>query len=1003
MGTGAAELTGFVPAVPVPPFPEELRALVDHFAANAAFYKSPKYKEHNIRKQAIDPVLTAMGWDVANKAGRTVDREVLEEDSLTVDGGVKAPDYGFVIEDKHRFYLEAKKPAVNVAGDKDAAYQIKRYCWTAGLPFGIVTDFEEWSVYDCRPAPQPGQGAAVGLVKHFRFDELEENWEYLCGLFGREQVAAGSIDQFAFDLKAPKGTLPVDEAFLKDIRQWRDILAQDIHTNHPALTVSQLNRVVQDLIDRIIFLRIAEARGLEADEELLKEASEPDAYPRLLALFKRADDRYNSGLFHFTAAKKQTSAPDTIAPGLTVTAGVLKGIVERLYYPHPYEFSVMPADILGRVYEQFLGETIVIDGTSATVEVKPEVRKAGGVYYTPQPVVEYIVAATVGPLLDGATPAQVANLKIVDPACGSGSFLIVAYQHLINWHINYYSTRPNLARRHLEKTKSGALRLKTAERKRILLHNIYGVDIDAAAVEVTKLSLLLKVIEGQQQLELNVGRILPDLDANIRCGNSLIGPDFQMPLDPTDEERSKYNPFDWEAEFPHVFAKNGKFHAVIGNPPYLNIDAVWGQRDPRLAYVKAAYRDIHTDKTDILFYFLAKAAQVCDGEIGFIVSRSFLEAHKAKKLRLWLATNTRLRDVLDFRDARIFKAGINTAIVRYTKSKTVKTTTFRRYNAPTLPPGYTAKTLAGTTADTAISTVTVNASDLGEASWNFGGEDDTALLAKIDRAGEPVGTILHVGQGMQTAANSVFEVSNTEPDVQAVLISAGVGYRRARTKDIEPFVLFEDGPVVLYGEDKAALADLPKAAQDRLNANAATLTNRAAFKRGDCDWWRFSWPLHMEHFASPKIMSPYRARTNQFAVDDGPRFIGLTDTTVLYDTGQPESLHYIAAILNSDVHVYRHQFLGKLGGARTYEFFENTVSQLVIPRHQPGTPEHDLLAAFAQTVAEKKAELASTRVPAEKAALQNEIQLLLAQINDHVADLFGLTPEERAHISASIA
>lgn len=984
---------------PCPPFPEDLRTLVEKFKEDLDYYKDPTFKEHNIRRIGIDPVLTALGWDVANKAQRTTDREVFEEDSLNVDGGMKAPDYGFAINKARRFFLEAKKPAVNVDTDKDAAFQIRRYCWTAGLPLGILTDFEEWSVYDCRAEPRPGEGALVGRIRHFRFDELEANWEWLCTLFGRAQVASGSLARFAADNKEPKGTLTVDEAFLAEIRGWRQILASDIHMNNPTLTVIQLNRVVQDLIDRIVFLRIAEARGLEASRELLSAANEPDAYARLLALFQRADDRYNSGLFHFKTSKGRSSTPDAVAPMLQVAPHILKSIVERLYYPHPYEFSVMPADILGRVYEQFLGEIITIDGTSALVETKPDVRKAGGVYYTPQPVVEYIVQNTVGPLIAGLTPRAVERIKVVDPACGSGSFLIVAFQYLIDWHTEYYAARPTLMKKHLTKATGGSLRLSTAERKRILLNNIYGVDIDASAVEVTKLSLLLKVIEGQQQLEFNVGRILPDLDANIRCGNSLIGTDFQMPLNPTDEEVARFNPFDWSTEFRTIFTNGGKFTAVIGNPPYLNIDAVWGRQDPRLAYIKSTYRDVYADKTDIFFYFLVKAAEICDGEIGFIVSRAFLEAAKARKLRAWLAQHARIRDVLDFRDALVFKAGINTAVVRYTHATTVKNSTFRRFRAPALPPGYTAATLGS---HPAITRVSVAASSLDESSWNFGDPVDNALLAKIDAAGVPVGRILHVGKGMETAANRVFEIPSTEQALQRTVIDAKCGFRRARTQDIQPFQLRQDGPVVLYGENKNAITDLPPAAQDRLNANRGVLEGRAAYIRGNCDWWRFTWPLHKEHFSKKKILSPYRARVNRFAVDDGPDFIGFTDTTALYDNNQPESLHYIAAILNSDVLIYRHGFLGKLAGGGTYEFFENTISLLPIPRHEPGTRQHDDIAQLARQVRTKKSDLSSTKIPAERAILEVQVTALLAQINDKVADLFGLAADEREHIRAAL-
>jgi type I restriction-modification system DNA methylase subunit len=261
---------------------------------------------------------------------------------------------------------------------------------------------------------------------------------------------------------------------------------------------------------------------------------------------------------------------------------LLRDLFKGLYYPEsPYEFTVISSDILGHVYEQFLGKVIrLTEGHRAVVEDKPEVKKAGGVYYTPTYVVDYIVRQTVGKLVEGKTPKQVAKLRILDPACGSGSFLINAYQFLLDWHHDWYlAHKPESWAKGrnpvLVQTTSG-WKLTISERKRILLDNIYGVDIDPQAVEVTKLSLLLKVLEGESEqtiqpfLRLFQQRALPDLGNNIKCGNSLIGPDFyqqqNLPLI-NDDERLRINVFDWNYEYPDIM-KSGGFDAVIGNPPY---------------------------------------------------------------------------------------------------------------------------------------------------------------------------------------------------------------------------------------------------------------------------------------------------------------------------------------------------------------------------------------------------------------------------------------------------
>ena len=364
---------------------------------------------------------------------------------------------------------------------------------------------------------------------YFNYKEYVEHWDEIKGIFSKEAILKGSFDKYADTNKAKRGTAEVDAAFLEEIAGWRQSLAQNIALRNPDLDTRELNVAVQSTIDRIVFLRICEARGIERYGQLLAFGEGERVYPRLGELFRRADERYNSGLFHFEDEPGREE-PDCLSLHLTVDDRPLKEIIKSLYYPEsPYEFSVIPAEILGHVYEQFLGKVIrLTEGHRAKVEDRPEVKKAGGVYYTPSYIVEYIVKNTVGKILEGKTPAEAAALRILDPACGSGSFLIGAYQYLLDWHRDWYvqhllpllkgskPSSPEIRRllpaaepgrrgrkREAElpiyQARDGEWRLSTAERKRILLNNIYGVDIDRQAVEVTKLLLLLKVLEGENE------------------------------------------------------------------------------------------------------------------------------------------------------------------------------------------------------------------------------------------------------------------------------------------------------------------------------------------------------------------------------------------------------------------------------------------------------------------------------------------------------------------------
>ena len=631
---------------------------------NLETYKQGKYNETQVRLEFINPFFEELGWDIANKQGYAeAYKEVVHEDAIKVGGATKAPDYSFRIGGIRKFFLEAKKPSVDIMADTHPAYQLRRYAWSAKLPLSILTDFEEFAIYDCRVKPVKTDKASHSRILYLTYTDYTKRWEEIASILSHEAILKGSFDKYVESKKAKRGTAEVDSAFLQEIERWRDLLARNIALRNANLSQRELNFAVQRTIDRIIFLRICEDRGIESYSRLMALQNGTRIYQRLFQLFRQADDRYNSGLFHFRPEKERPDdSLDRLTPDLSMDDRVLKDILKNLYYPDsPYEFSVLPANILGQVYEQFLGKVIrLTPAHHAVVEDKPEVRKAGGVYYTPTYIVDYIVKQTVGKLVEGKKPGprgEISKLKILDPACGSGSFLLGAYQFLLDWHRDeYIKDEPQKGATgrtsRLYQTGADEWKLTTDERKRILLNNIYGVDIDPQAVEVTKLSLLLKVLEGEdeqtiaQQLALFHQRVLPDLANNIKCGNSLIGPDFydgqQMTL--LDEEEMYYiNVFDWKKEFPEIMGIGG-FDAVIGNPP-------WGAdfSDQELEYLRNVHRDIIVRMIDSYMYFIHRSSQVLnrEGVFGMIIPSTLLTQADVELLRRFLVENFSLQAVIN--------------------------------------------------------------------------------------------------------------------------------------------------------------------------------------------------------------------------------------------------------------------------------------------------------------------------------------------------------------------
>lgn len=645
----------------------EIEKLVTRFETHYVEYMKGGYNETQTRRDFIDPFFNALGWDMNNEQDYSeIYRDVIHEAKQLVKDGkserVKAPDYAFRIGGKTIFFLEAKKPSISIKDAIQPAYQIRRYGYSAKLPISIITDFDEFSVYDCSKKPNVDDRASVARIKYLTFKEYLKEFDFLWETFSKESVLKGSFDKYAKNDSNKKGTSTVDNEFLQSLNNWREYLATSICLNNKRLNESEINFVVQQTIDRIIFLRIAEDRNVEHFGQLKDCIVKGNYYQNLFELFKKADKKYNSGIFDF---KK-----DTLSENLKIENKIIKSIISELYYPlSPYEFSVLSVEILGSAYEQFLGKVInITTAHHAEINEKPAVRKAGGVYYTPQYIVEYITGNTIGLITKGKNPKQIENIKIVDPSCGSGSFLIGAYEFLLKFYKDYYQpflkkynkiARNDKLTRHerdiaiKEREKlpiNNSGELKPSFRKEILIRHIFGVDIDSNAVEVTKLSLLLKCMEGItiesiQSLDFKE-RVLPSLDSNIKCGNSLIDMDY---FKSSSYVENHVNAFNWKKGFPSVFNQGG-FDVVIGNPPWVSLNGKFGNdilSTHAQQYLIEKYNG-NTYMPNLYEYFVHKGLELINstGYFSFIVPDRLGFNNQFVSLRNKILTNYKIEELL---------------------------------------------------------------------------------------------------------------------------------------------------------------------------------------------------------------------------------------------------------------------------------------------------------------------------------------------------------------------
>jgi len=1040
--------------------PGEIAKLVERFERNVESYRSGLYNETQLRREFIDPFFKALGWDVDNERGYAeAYKDVIHEDAIKVGASTKAPDYCFRIGGARKFFVEAKKPSVNLKDDISPAFQLRRYSWSAKhLPLGILTDFEELAVYDGRIKPVKSDKASKARVKYFTYKEYVDRWDEIASIFSRDEVLKGSFDKYVESTKTKRGTAEVDAAFLKDIENWRDLLARNIALRNPDLTTRELNFSVQRTIDRIVFLRICEDRGIEKYGWLQSLLDGSRVYPRLIEFFRRADERYNSGLFHFESDPEREEPPDELTLSLEIDDKILKEIIRDLYYPDsPYEFSVLPPEILGQVYEQFLGKVISLTaGHRAKVEYKPEVRKAGGVYYTPSYIVNYIVENTVGKLLEGATPAAASDLRVLDPACGSGSFLIGAYQKLLDWHRDWYAEKlvplleagktvaskevfallPDDYATNTTNTTTGAgkgkgkgkgkkknqsnenhfpifqasggeWKLTTEERKRILLNNIRGVDIDPQAVEVTKLSLHLKVLEGEseetlsKQLKLFQERALPDLGENIKCGNSLIGWDIlEAHPEMTEEEIDRINPFDWGREFPDIMSRGG-FDAVIGNPPYVRQEGLGEFK----AYFQKHYQVYH-GIADLYTYFIEKGVSLLlpRGGFSYIVANKWMRANYGQPLRVWLK-GQHIEEIVDFGDVQVFqKATTYPCIIRISKEEPhdsfevaqIKTLRFANLRDYVEEHRYQ-----------------VTQSDLDESGWSLANESVKKLLEKLRKAGTPLGEYVKgkIFRGILTGLNEAFVI---DEETRTRLIAED-----PRSEElIKPFLAGRDVKRYQPQKNDKYLILMPRGwtrersnnAKDVLGwlkqnypavANHLMPFAEAAQKRYDKGehWWELRACDYYAEFEKPKIIIPAIVQKASYAFDV-KAFYSNDKTSII-----PTEDLYLLSVLNSKVADYVIHSVSSTKRGGYFEYKPMYVQQIPIRTIDFSDPQdvarHDSMVKLVENMLDLHRRLSETKTGHEKTLLQRQIEATDRQIDRLVYELYGLTEEEVAIVEGA--
>ena len=1006
---------------------ETISRLVEQFREGEKFYMSKDFVESECRSKFIDPLLECLGWDVKNEKGARHDKqEVITEDRVVINGTVKHPDYTLCYGGERKIYIEAKQPSIDLKNDPSPALQVRRYAYTSKMPIAILTDFQELAIYDTRIKPKKTDNSAAARIEYITYQQFPDKFEELYKKISWEAVDLGHFDTFYESAKDKKGTATVDDDILAMIEQWRAFLAEDIALHNEEIDEYNLTSAVQKIIDRILFLRICEDKEIEEYNSLKNIAeSKIDIYLQLKKLFCAANDKFNAGLF----------ASDKWLDSLTVTDKTLCFIINALYYPEcQYEFSVLPVEILGSIYEQFLGKIIRFsrktkNGHSVEIIEKPEVQKAGGVYYTPPYIVKYIVRQTIGKKIEGKTPDEVSKMRFLDPACGSGSFLVGAYQYLLDWHLDYYLSKDIVVYE-----KKGLIykdsvthdyKLSVEEKRRILINNIYGVDIDAQAVEVTKLSLFLKLLENEgkalshgqtllfRQSDLSE-KILPSMSGNIKCGNSLIGSDYYDDKDILLFDMSKQrkiNAFDWEKEFARSAAACGGstpcgessalFDCVIGNPPYLRVQGLRENYEEESKFYEKKYKSA-TGRFDFYILFMERGFSLLkkDGILSFILPHKFINADFGTGIRKFIYDNNALRYLVHFGAEQVFeRASVYTCIVGLSHGN-------KEFDFAQVKP----KEIENVINFEKIDEKSLSTID----KWNITKSDDNVILDKLNTMPFTVKDIFKgIFQGIVSGDNKAFYLTDCiESDKMIEGFSAATESRIKIEKEmckpiftgktisryelihkneyiIFPYHLIEN-KTVFYTE-KEMKENFPNCYEYFLSIKKR-LESRGSASMKYPIWYALWNARNILNLTSKKILTPDICYGSSMVFDDFGYFHNDTSYGLVLNNQSDQLYKAYLAILNSSVTWYFLQKTGTSLRGGYFRFKTKYLEPFPLPKLDDETAQK--LASLAEQMMLAKTQLANAMSDSDKRMLEQKIDLIDRQINSSVYKLYGLTDDE---------
>ena len=979
--------------------------LARRFLQSAEEYESDSYNETEARNDFINPFFINLGWDVLNT--RNVPqylREVKHEAVIPIEEGgqkrKKKPDYSFNLGKEIKYYVEAKKPSVDILNNVDAALQIRKYGWNGNVKVSLLTNFRQFAVYDCTIPPQENDAPHVARVAFYDIQNICDWIDIFESHFSRNSIISGTFDKTFENPGHDSMRKGFDQFFLEQIRGWRNKLADSIVHDNPSISSDTLNVAVQRILNRVLFLRSCEDRDMEEYRALLHIQT----FEELFDAFKNADRKYDSGLFQYIKTLDFSISDD-----------VLISLFKDLYYPNsPYDFDMIDSFIIGQIYELFLTERLINTNGVVGIDSTTENVESRGVAITPRVIVDRIVDGVLDAEDLDSFKADNMIIRVADICCGSGIFLLSAYESLMARRLMALSSS-DMVEKSISSGKindvngAGSYELSFIEKRRILLNCIFGVDIDDLAIEVSKFSLLLHLLSGVNSKEVDAfcqnhkHKVLPNLDSNLRVGNSLIDSKYRK-YDPTIDENpvllSSIKMFNWDSEF------DERFDYIVGNPPYVRVQKIVKYSNAEYNYYCSPVSKYSTSASkplDEYYLFVERALDLINdsGSIGFIVSSKFMKIKAGAPLRELLSNRHMVSRIVDFGVNQLFKDKTNYTCLLFLSNDGVD---FKYSDASDMSTFY----------NDSMPTTTMSRNSLNGSPWVFKERDPMFGVGSSART--PLDSICDIYVGLQTSADGIYIIDVEREDADYVYFHKDNVLYGIEKTIIRPCIYdtavekyhsiipnkhmifpyrIENGKAIIYGIDEMKMK-FPKAFRYLLNYY--DVLSKRSIRGKNLPWYAYGRSQSLTKFSGTeclicKVLSKepcyvYENNATAFTGGGNGPFYGIRLKDDVF-----ESIFYIQAILNwkrmdeivKDVsstfrgNYYSHskQYLADIPICRI-DFSDNRQKKI-----------HDTIVNNVYKIMNLANEMDSEAIPSKKKLYQDAINANDAEISDLLESLYS--------------